>query len=127
MNLNPKALPPIAPVVALPPIIDATKCAELLCCTRAWVCHLADKGLLPGLKHGRTWTFNTAQLLAWFATKAETEAAARRARAVETMASPIQTRITLTVPRARGRRRRELPAFAKEALAKAETRPAPSL
>lgn len=47
----------------LPIFCDSEEAAKLLCCSKAHVESLADRGRLPGAKYGRSWIFVTAQLV----------------------------------------------------------------
>lgn len=60
--------------------IGSEECAALLRCTPEQAEELARAGEIPGLKIGRSWIFVRADLLAYLAEKARSEAEARRAR-----------------------------------------------
>lgn len=60
--------------------LDAAQCAELLKCTPEQVEALARDGEIPGVKIGRGWLFIRADLLAYLAERARTEAQERRQR-----------------------------------------------
>lgn len=60
--------------------IGSEEVAELLRCTPDQVEELARAGEIPGLKIGRPWLFVRADLLAFLAEKARTEAQERRAK-----------------------------------------------
>jgi excisionase family DNA binding protein len=60
--------------------LDADQCAELLKCTPEQVEALARDGEIPGVKIGRGWLFIRADLLAYLAERARTEAQERRQR-----------------------------------------------
>jgi excisionase family DNA binding protein len=60
--------------------INSEDCAKLLHCTTEQVEELARAGEIPGLKLGRGWLFVRADLLAYLAEKARSEAQERRAR-----------------------------------------------
>lgn len=70
-----KALAASITASALPPIINAAKCAQLLGCSKEHIDTLADRGELPAAKFGRGWVFVTAQLLVHVAARCAQNAA----------------------------------------------------
>jgi hypothetical protein len=60
--------------------IDAAGAAKLMRCSEAEVESESRLGNIPGLKIGRSWLFVTADLLAFLAERARSEAMERKAR-----------------------------------------------
>jgi hypothetical protein len=60
--------------------IDAAGAAKLMLCSEDEVESEARLGNIPGLKIGRSWLFVTADLLAFLAERARSEAMERKAR-----------------------------------------------
>jgi excisionase family DNA binding protein len=75
----------------VPDIIDSEQCGKLLRCTIDKIEELACAGEIPGIKIGRTWLFVRADLIAYLAEKARTDAQERRAqRQPDAMQSPAR-------------------------------------
>jgi hypothetical protein len=60
--------------------IDAAGAAKMMLCSEAEVESEARLGNIPGLKIGRSWLFVTADLLAFLAERARSEAMERKSR-----------------------------------------------
>ena len=60
--------------------LNSDDCAKLLFCTADQVEEMARSGDLPAVKIGRSWLFVKADLLAYLAEKARSEAQDRRAK-----------------------------------------------
>ena len=77
--------------------INAEQCAELLYCTEQRIEELTRTGELPGMKFGRGWIYEKADLLAYIADRARKEAEERRQdlnarKAIPRLDMPIRPR-----------------------------------
>lgn len=104
----------LLPARDLPAVIDAEQCAAMLRCSRAHVEELADRGILPGTKIGRSWIFVVQQLLVQLESICEAEQATRVAGASKLASRASQERSTLHIApvepaRTRGRPRLPTP------------------